>query len=72
MFDEDRVCSSEYKSIKKSGNEIVKILAKLKSWNLPKSKSENLFKSNKVQNTSATQELNFSIYDAKIVFTKLK
>ena len=36
--EEDKVDSNEYKNIKKSENKIIKILAKLKSWNLLKSK----------------------------------
>ena len=46
--EKNRVGGNECKSIKKSGNKIVKILAKLKSWNLPKFKSRNLFKSKKI------------------------
>ena len=48
MVEKTRIGSSKYKSIKKSGNKISKILAKLKIWNLPKSKSKNFFKFKKV------------------------
>ena len=41
---------NKYKSIKKTENKIVEILLKSKSWNLPKTKSRNLFNSKKVQN----------------------
>lgn len=43
------------KILKKSKNEIIKILTKLKDWNLLKSRFENFFKSKnfiKVQNAS--------------------
>ena len=39
--------SNKYKSIKKSRNKTNKIWTKLKSWNLPKFRSGNLFKSKK-------------------------
>ena len=38
---------------------MVKILAKLKSRNLPKFRSRNFSKSKKVENTSITKEFNF-------------
>ena len=37
----ERVNSNKYKSMKKSRNKVVKILAKSKSWNLPKFRSKN-------------------------------
>ena len=46
-FEENRVSSSKYKSIRKIGNEIVETLAKLKSWNLLKFRFENLSRSKK-------------------------
>ena len=45
---EDEFGSDKYKSIRKSRNEIVKMLAKLKSWNLAKSRSKNLLRFKKV------------------------
>ena len=48
MIEENRISNSKCKSKKKSGNEIVEILTKLKSRNLLKSRSENLTKSKKV------------------------
>ena len=44
----DKVGGNKYKRVRKSRNKIVKILAKPKSWNLPKLKFENLFKHKKV------------------------
>ena len=41
MLERNKVGSNKYKSIKKSENEKVKILAKLKSQNLPKSRFKN-------------------------------
>ena len=50
---------------------MIKILAKLKSWNLPKSKSRNFFRSKKVQTLSAIKKSNFLIFDIIIIFAKL-
>ena len=58
---EDKVSKHEYRSIKKSGNKIVEILAKLKNQNLSKFRFENLFKSKKAQSASVMQEFNFLI-----------
>ena len=44
----NRIGSSKYQNIKKSRNEIIKILVKSKSWNLLKFKFKNLSKSQKV------------------------
>ena len=45
IVEKDKVSSSgKYKSIKKSRNKIVKILAKIKSQNLPTFESKNLFR----------------------------
>ena len=41
--EEDKFASNKNKNIKKFENESVKILAKLKNWNLFKFKSRNLF-----------------------------
>ena len=63
----------KYRSVKKSRNEIVEILAKLKSWNLDQLIFRNLFKSKnsiKVRNASITEELNFYISNNRVVFTK--
>ena len=71
----DKVNSSEYKNIRKSGNKIIKILTKSKSRNLSKSRSENLFKSKnliKVQNTNSIKKFDFFIFNIKIVFIKLR
>ena len=51
---------------------MVKILVKLKSRNLPKSKSENLSRSKKAQSTSDIRESNFLTFNTKKVFTKLR
>ena len=61
----------KYKSIKKSGNKTIKILAKSKSQNLLKLKFQNkskLNKSIKVQSTNIKEEFKFLILDAIIVF----
>ena len=55
MIKIDKVSSIEYKSIRKSGNKIVKNLAKLKNRNLLKSRFENLSQSKKIQRTSVTK-----------------
>ena len=47
-------------------------MTKLKSWNLLKFEFKNLFKSKKVKNANATEELNFLNLSAIIVFTKLR
>ena len=63
----------KYKSIKKSGNKTIKILAKSKSQNLLKLKFQNkskLNKSIKVQSTNIKEEFKFLILDAIIVFIK--
>ena len=65
----------KYKSIKKSRNKTIKILAKLKNWNLPKSKFRNLLRSKifiKFQNISTSKQLNFLILNTKVVFNKLR
>ena len=41
MVEENKIGINKYKSIKKSRNKLVKILAKLKYWNLPKFRSKN-------------------------------
>ena len=46
------------------------MLAKLKSWNLLKFRSRNLFRLKKIQSTSAIEELNFLTPNTKVVFTK--
>ena len=61
----------KYRSIKKIENEIIKISAKSKSRNLPKSRFENLFIPKKVQNTSIKKESNFLILHVRITFIKL-
>ena len=48
IIKKDRINSNKYKSIKKSENKIVQILAKSKSWNLLKFRSRNLAKSKNV------------------------
>ena len=67
----NRVGSKKYRSMKKSGNKIVKISTKSKSGNLLKSRSENLSKSKKVQNASVIEKCIFLILNVKIAFTKL-
>ena len=49
MFKKDEISKVEYKSIRKSRNKIVEILAKLKNRNLPNFRFRNLFKFNKAQ-----------------------
>ena len=56
---EDEVDSSRYKSVRKSGNKIVKILAKLKSRNFYKFKFQSLSKTKKVQKIGIIEESNF-------------
>ena len=72
MVNKNEISSREYWNKKKSRNEMIKILTKLKSWNLLKSRFENLFKSKKIQNTRTIKKPNFLTFNAKIVFTKLK
>ena len=68
----DKINNSECKSIKKSRNKIVKISTKLKSWNLLKSKSRNLFNFKKIQNTGVIEKPNFLISNTRVVFIKLR
>ena len=68
----DIVNDNKYKSIRKSRNKMVEILAKLKNQNLLKFRFKNLFRSKKIQNTRSIEESNFLTYDASVVFTKLK
>ena len=60
------------KIYKKSENEILEILVKLKSWNLHKFKSKNLSRSKKIQNASTIEELNFLSFSIIIIFNELK
>ena len=68
----DRVSGSKYKSIRKSENKMVEILANLKSWNLPKLKFGNLFKSKKTQNASTIEECKFLTSSTLMFFIKLR
>ena len=72
IVEKDKVDVSKHKSLRKSGNEIVKILAKSKSSNLLKSRSRNLFRFKKVQSISIIEKPNFLISDARAAFTKLR
>ena len=72
IINEDEINGNKHKSIIKCGNQMVEILAKLKSWNLPISKSENLFKGKKVQNVDIIKKSNFLTLNNKTVFTKLR
>ena len=75
MAKKNRDNSSKYKSIRKSRNKIVKILAKSKIWNLLKLRSRNLSKfknSIKIQNDSIIRIANFLTLNAKVTFVKLK
>ena len=69
---EDKIDNNEYKSIKKIRNKMVKILAKLKSLNLSKSRSKNLFRFKKVQNIGTIREFNFLTPNTRVGFTKLR
>ena len=72
-FEKNGVDNSRYKIMRKIGNKIFEIMAK--SWNLPKTRSKNLFKSKnliKTQNTSIIREPKFLNPNIKIVFTLLK
>ena len=75
IFEEDRVDSSKNKNVKKSGNRLIKILAKLKNRKLLMFRSKNLFKSKnltQVQIISSIKKLNFLIPNAKAVFIELR
>ena len=72
IIEENKISISEYKSVKKSGNKMVEILAKLKSWTLPKFRLKNLSKSKQVQSTYTIEEHNFLTLDTRKVFTKLR
>ena len=63
MIKEDKVSNTKYRSISKSRNKMVKILAKFKSQNLLKSS---------FQSISTMKKSNFLTSNTKIVFTKLK
>ena len=68
MVEKDRIDGNKYKSVRKSENKIVKIFTKSKYWNLPKSKSRNLFKSKKTQNANAMREPNFLPFKIRIIW----
>ena len=68
----DIVNDNKCKSIRKSRNKIVEILAKLKNQNLLKFRFKNLFRCKKIQNTRNIKESNFLTYNTRVVFTKLK
>ena len=68
----DGVISNKYKSIRKTGNKIVKILTKSKSQNLSKFRFKILFRLKKIQNTSTMEDSNSLTPNTKVVFTKLK
>lgn len=61
---------SEHKNIRKIENKIVKIWPKLKSWNLPNFKSENLFRFRKISSTSAIKKLNYITHNTSLAFSK--
>ena len=67
IVEKNSTCDIKNRNKEKSKNEIVKILAKLKGWNLSKSKNTIKF-----ENTSTIEELNFLTPNIKIVFTKLE
>ena len=71
-IDEDKVDTSEYKSLKKIGNKIVEILAKSKSWNLLKFKFVNFFKFKNVQSTSIIKKFNLLTLNIRVSFTKFR
>ena len=69
--EKDELGSNKYKSIRKSENKIIEILAKSKIRNLPKFKSINLSMLKNVQVTSAIKKTNFLISGTRVDFTKL-
>lgn len=74
ILKKNKIVSGEHISIRKGKHQMIKILAKLQSWNLPKFKFENLFKfkkSIKVKNISIISKSNFLILNTKIKFAKL-
>ena len=71
MVEEKKVGGSNYKSIEKNRNEMVKIIAKFKSWILPKSRSENFFKTEKDQIINIIGKPNFSTLITKLAYAKL-
>ena len=75
VVEKKKIGSSKCRNIKKSENKIFKVLAKLKSWNLPKSKSRNFSRSNnsnKIQDIDIIKKLNFPISSIELVFIKLR
>ena len=72
LVKEEKVDNSKYRSIKKSRNQIIKILDKSKSRNFIKFNFENLFKFKKSQNAKLIKKPNFSILDTRIVIIKLR
>ena len=67
-LEKDGVNSSKYKSIRRSENKMVKILAKLKNKNFLKFRSKNLFRFKKFQNASTIEELNFLSPNTRVAF----
>ena len=70
--EKDKVDNNTCKNIRKSRNKTIKLLAKLKSQNLPKFKSENLFKLNKFQSISITKKSKFLTSRVRIIFIELR
>ena len=67
----DIVGDNKCRSIKKNGNKTIKILTKLKSWNLPKFRSKNLTRFKKVQKIDIVKKCNLLTSNTRIVFAKV-
>ena len=72
IIEDNKIDSSKYKSIKKSGNKTIKISIDSKIQNLFKFKSENLFRSKYIYSASTIEESNFLNSNTRVIFTKLK
>ena len=72
IFEKNEVGSSKHNNIRKSRSKLVEISAVSKSKNMSKSRFKNLFKFNKIQNTSTIKELYFLTLNTRLVLTKLK
>ena len=71
IIKKDKASNVEYKNIKKSENQKVEILAKLKSRNLPKSRFESLSKSKKILSTGTMKKSKFLTLITRVKITKL-
>ena len=69
---EDSISGNKCKNIRKSWNEIDKILAKSKSWHLLKFRSESLSIPKNIENISIIRELDFLTCNPRVALTELK